>query len=47
MLSIIFGKISDVVYNTSLLFKNQYDPVWLEDDEVKKMIEDVDSSRVL
>ncbi len=47
MLSIIFGKISDVVYNTSLFFKNQYDPVWLEDKEVKKMIEDVDSSKVL
>lgn len=47
MLSIIFGKISDVVYNTSLFFKNQYDPAWLEDEEVKKMIEDVDSSKVL
>lgn len=47
MLHIKFGKISDIVYNTSLFFKNQYDPKWLEDEEVQKMIADVDNSTVL
>ena len=47
MLHIIFGKIDDVVYNTSLFFKNQYDPAWLEDAEVQEMIADVDRSKVL
>ena len=47
MLRIKFGKISDVVYNTSLFFKNQYDSKWLEDEEVQKMIADVDNSTVL
>lgn len=47
MLSIIFGKIDDVVCNTSLFFKNQYDPEWLEDKFVKDMILGVDSSTVL
>lgn len=47
MLHIKFGKINDVVYNTSLFFKNQYDPKWLEDKEVCEMIADVDQSKVL
>lgn len=47
MLHIEFGKINDVVYNTSLFFKNQYDPKWLEDKEIQEMIADVDQSKVL
>lgn len=47
MLRINFGKINDVVYNTSLYFKNQYDPKWLEDPEVQQMISDIDCSEVL
>lgn len=47
MLHIEFGKIKDVIYNTSLYFKNQYDPAWLEDKEVQEMINDVDHSSVL
>ncbi len=47
MLHIRFGKIKDVVYNTSLYFKNQYDPKWLEDEEVQDMIADIDKSKVL
>lgn len=47
MLHIKFGKIDDVIYNTSLFFKNQYDPTWLEDEEVRAMIADVDHSKVL
>ena len=47
MLHIRFGKIKDVIYNTSLFFKNQYDPKWLEDEEVQNMIADIDKSKVL
>ena len=47
MLHVKFGKIKDVVYNTSLFFKNQYDPKWLEDKEIQKMIADIDKSKVL
>lgn len=47
MLHIRFGKIKDVVYNTSLFFKHQYDPRWLEDEEVQQMIADIDKSKVL
>lgn len=47
MLHIKFGKIDDAIYNTSLFFKNQYEPEWLEDREVQEMIADVDHSKVL
>lgn len=47
MLHIKFGKIKDVIYNTSLFFKNQYDPKLLEDEEVQDMIADIDKSKVL
>lgn len=47
MLHIRFGKIKDVIYNTSLFFKNQYDSKWLEDEDVQDMITDIDKSKVL
>lgn len=47
MLNIIFGKKEDVVYNTSLYFKNVYDIRWLEKDDVRQMIKDIDKSVVL
>lgn len=47
MLSVIFGKIDGIEYNTSLYFKNQYSVEWLEDTFVQNMILDVDSSKVL
>ncbi len=47
MLHIKFGKIKDVVYNTSLFFKNQYNPKWLDDADVQQMIADIDKSKVL
>ena len=47
MLNIIFGKIDDVVYNTSLYFKNVFDSRWLEEADVKQMIKDIDKSEVL
>ncbi len=47
MLHIIYGKINDVIYNTSLYFKNVYDRSWLEQPDVQQMILDIDQSRVL
>lgn len=47
MLKIIFGDIDDVVYNTSVYFKYNYQPEWLQDQFVKQMVEDVDRSHVL
>lgn len=47
MLNIIFGKIDDVIFNTSLYFKNTYKPEWILSERSKTMIMDVDSSKVL
>ncbi|MDO5149526.1 MAG: DUF4869 domain-containing protein [Oscillospiraceae bacterium] len=47
MLKIYFGDMQNVIYNTSVYFKYSYDVTWFDDPFVKKMIEDVDNSRVL
>lgn len=47
MLKIILGNMDDVVYNTSVYFKNTYKEEWLTDDFSKEMIKDVDKSIVV
>ena len=47
MLKIIFGDYDDVIYNTSSYFKFNYEPEWLQDEDIKQMILDVDRSVVL
>ena len=48
MLTIIYGgNTSNSIYNTSVYFKNTYEPEWLETDLAKKMIMDVDHSEVM
>ena len=47
MLTIIYGDTSNSIYNTSVYFKNTYEPEWLETDLAKKMIMDVDHCEVL
>lgn len=47
MLKIYYGDMEDVIYNTSVYFKFNYQPEWLEDPRVQQMILDVDQSRVL
>ena len=47
MLKIFFGEMENAVYNTSLYFKNRFNPCWMEDDRTVKMIKDVDKSEVL
>lgn len=46
MLNVIFGKIPDVIYNTSLYFKNTYEKEWLLSEDVQRMIEDSDGTRI-
>ncbi len=47
MLKIYYGDMEDVIYNTSVYFKFNYQPEWLEDPRVQQMILDVDQSRVI
>ena len=47
MLTIIYGDVKNSIYNTSIYFKNSYEPEWLETDLAKKMIKDVDDSDVV
>ncbi len=47
MLTIIFGEYRDVIYNTSLFFKNSYERSWLSEELTRQMILDIDKSVVL
>lgn len=47
MLKIFFGDMPEVIYNTSVYFKFNYMPEWLNDPDVRQMISDVDKSEVL
>ena len=47
MLTIIYGDVKNSIYNTSVYFKNNYEPEWLESELARQMIRDVDSSDVL
>ena len=47
MLNIWFGQMPDVIYSTSVFFKNTYDPRWITDPLAVEMIADVDRSRVI
>lgn len=47
MLNIIFGKIDNVIFNTSVFFKNSYEESWILEKETQQMILDIDKSKVL
>lgn len=47
MLNVIFGKIDNVIFNTSVFFKNSYEADWICENETKQMILDIDKSKVL
>ena len=47
MLNIIFGECKDVIYNTSVFFKNVYEKEWLNEEQTRQMIKDVDNSKVI
>ena len=47
MLKIYFGDMPDVIYNTSVYFKNRYKKDWIISPKTIAMIHDIDSSEVL
>lgn len=47
MLTVIYGDVSSSIYNTSVYFKNTYEPEWLESDLARAIIRDIDSSEIL
>ena len=47
MLNVFFGNMPEVVYNTAVFFKNDYEDEWITDPLVKEMIRDVDHSEVI
>lgn len=47
MLKIILGNMDNVVYNTSMYFKNTYQNEWITDEFSVAMIKDVDQSIVV
>ena len=47
MLSIFFGDMPEAIYNPVIYFKNTYTDEWITDEITKKMIKDVDRSKVI
>lgn len=47
MLHVFYGQMKEVIYNTSVYFKNTYEDEWLTDPFVKEMVLDVDKSVIL
>lgn len=47
MLKIIYGDVPNSIYNTSVYFKNTYEPEWLETDLARAIIQDIDHSKVI
>lgn len=47
MLNIYFGDMPDAIYNTSIYFKNTYQPKWITKPLSIEMIRDVDKSEVV
>lgn len=47
MLSVYFGSLPEEVYNTSVYFDNQFEDSWITSDISRKIIEDIDKSKVI
>ena len=47
MLSIYFGNMEEVIYDTSLYFDNSYEDEWITSELSKKIIKDIDKSDVI
>lgn len=43
---ITFGSTPEEIYNTTVFFRNQFDPAWMRDELNQRMIRDVDRSTV-
>lgn len=47
VLTIHYGDMDGVIYNTSTFFNNVYSPEWLEDELAQRMIKSIDGGEVL
>jgi len=47
MLNIFYGDMPEVIFNTSVYFKNVYEDEWITEPMVQEMILDIDKSEVL
>ena len=47
MLKIYYGDMDNVIFNTSVYFKNVYQEAWITEPLAMEMIEDVDQSKVI
>lgn len=47
VLKVYFGDMPEVIYNTSVYFKNRYKKEWIVSPNAVAMIHDIDSSKVL
>ena len=47
MLRVWFGDRDNVIYNTSVYFRNRYKDSWITDEFAKAAIKDIDRSEVL
>jgi len=47
MLSVYYGDMPEAIYNPVIFFKNTYEDEWITDDLSRKMILDVDRSKVI
>lgn len=46
MLNIIFGDVTESIYNTEIYFANTYEDEWITSDIARKIIKDIDKSEV-
>lgn len=47
MIRVLFGEKDGSVYNTSMFFDNGYEKKWIIEDFSRKVIKDVDHSKVI
>ena len=47
MLSVFFGDMEDVIYNTNVYFNNTYKDRWITTDLARAIIKAVDKSEVI
>ena len=47
MLNIYFGNMENAIYDPSMYFRNQYDEKWIIDDISKRIIKEIDNSKVI
>lgn len=47
MLRVWFGDKDNIIYNTSVYFRNRYEDGWITDDFARAIIKDIDRSEVL